>query len=59
MLFCLYTNDCQVSSDQCTVIKCADGTVLALFLYDNDSFGIVAGVQKCAGLVQRNGNSLI
>ena len=45
-MFCLYTNDYQISSDQCNITKYADDTVLTGLLYDDDSSAIVNEVQR-------------
>ncbi|PIK55917.1 hypothetical protein BSL78_07187 [Apostichopus japonicus] len=54
VLFCLYTNDCKISSDQCNIIKYADDTVLTGLLYNNDSSAFVSEVQKFVAWCKSN-----
>ena len=58
VLFCLYTNDCKTSSNQCHLIKYADDTVLTGFLYGDDSTVFDVEVQKFTNWCMENNLTL-
>ena len=54
VLFCLYTNDCQISSDHCNIIKYADDTVLTGFIHGNDGSAFINEVQHFVDWCKEN-----